>query len=262
MGITGNLKTMALADLLQWLSQGRKSGTLVIDDGQVEKKIFFDQGTIISSASTDRNEYLGNFLVSHGYLTEEQVDEAVAQQKEKKQLLGKILVEMGAIEEEDLDQLLRLKAEESIYDVFTWEEGDFRFLDGELPEEHMIPTSLDVQWLVLEGSRRLDEWARVREHVPSRHCVPVSVADLTQLEDLDEADARILALVDDERSVEEISQAANTSLFLVSQTLAQQVQAKTIKVVKPKVVRVEVPAKESAAQPPPPAQPAVAYAAA
>ena len=34
MGISGNLKTMVLAELLQWLSQGQKTGTLVIFDGR------------------------------------------------------------------------------------------------------------------------------------------------------------------------------------------------------------------------------------
>ncbi|MCP4657088.1 MAG: DUF4388 domain-containing protein, partial [bacterium] len=69
MGISGNLKTMVLAELLQWLSQGQKTGTLVIDNGKIEKKIFFAEGVIISSASTDPKEYLGHFLASHGHIS-------------------------------------------------------------------------------------------------------------------------------------------------------------------------------------------------
>ncbi len=34
MSITGNLKTMELAELLQWLSGARKTGTLVVDIAQ------------------------------------------------------------------------------------------------------------------------------------------------------------------------------------------------------------------------------------
>ena len=51
MGIVGNLKTMQLEELLQWLSQSKKNGTLQINNGKVEKKIFFKDGRIISSAS-------------------------------------------------------------------------------------------------------------------------------------------------------------------------------------------------------------------
>ena len=35
---------MQLAELLQWLSQGQKTGTLVFDNGQIEKRVFFRDG--------------------------------------------------------------------------------------------------------------------------------------------------------------------------------------------------------------------------
>lgn len=239
MGISGNIKTMALAELLQWLSQGQKIGTLVIDNGRVEKRVFFKNGLIISSASTDPKEYLGHFLVSQGHISEEEVDKAVARQDEEKHLIGKILVDMGAVSEEELHKLLQLKAEESIYDIFTWDEGDFHFLDGELPEKNMIPMGLDVQWIVLEGSRRLDEWNRIRETIPSPLTVPVLVTDLEQLE-LEDVDRRILSWVDDDRTVEDISHEAKASLFLVSQTIAHHVQEGQLKAVRPRVIEVEV----------------------
>ena len=51
MGIVGNLRTMQLEELLQWLSQSKKTGTLEIDHGKIEKKIFFKDGLIVSSSS-------------------------------------------------------------------------------------------------------------------------------------------------------------------------------------------------------------------
>src|SRR4051794_10407446 len=118
MGIAGNLKTMELAELLQWLAQGTKTGTLVVDNGSIEKRIFFSKGKIISSAASDPREHLGHFLVSHGFITEEQLAESVRRQEAEKMMLGKVLVQMGAIGEDDLEQMLRLKAMESIYSLF------------------------------------------------------------------------------------------------------------------------------------------------
>lgn len=247
MGISGNLKTMALAELLQWLSMGQKNGTLRIDSKKVTKKIFFEKGVIISSASTDPNEYLGRFLVNHGYMPESRINEAIKRQKEEKKLLGSILVEMGLISSDDLDQMLRLKAEESIYDVFTWEEAAFEFFDNELPSENFIRMELDVQWIVLEGTRRTDEWNRIKETVPSGFCVPVIVADLAEVE-MEELDRRILEWVDDDRSVDEISQGAQVTLFQVSATIAQATQQGWVKVVRPRIVEVEVPAAASEEQ--------------
>ncbi len=249
MGISGNLKTMVLPELLQWLSMGQKTGTLVFDNGEVEKKIFFDDGAILSSASTDPKEYLGCFLSRHGYLPVEQIEEALARQKSEKKLLGQILVNMGAIAEEDLHQMLRLKTEESIYDIFTWEAGDFEFFDDQLPEETMIRMALDVQGLVLEGTRRLDEWNRIREWVPSSQCVPVAIVELQALE-LEERDLRILEWIDDDRTLEEICQGAQTSLFDVANVIAAQVQAGMVKAVRPRIIEVEVPVQVEVAAPP------------
>ena len=70
MSISGNLETMELAELLQWVASSGKTGTLVIGRPEVQKRIFFEDGRIIATGSTDPKEQLGHFLVSHGYITE------------------------------------------------------------------------------------------------------------------------------------------------------------------------------------------------
>ena len=236
MGIAGNLKTMELAELLQWLSQGSKTGTLVVDNGTVEKKVFFSRGKIISSAASDPREHLGHFLVSHGYISEAQLSEAVRRQESQKTMLGKVLVDMGLIGEEDLDHMLRLKAEEGVYSLFDWPEGEFRFHDDELPAYPMVPISLDVTGLVLEAMRRQDEWSRFRELMPSVHAIPVRVVDdlVGDGGDLDEGQKHILLAVDDHRTIEEISLETHASEYYVCEALYPQVKARKVKIVKPR----------------------------
>jgi len=172
MGVSGNLKTMLPGDLLQWLSLGQKTGTLVVTNGEVEKKVFFRGGRVISSASNDPREYLGQFLMSHGYITEPELKKAMEVQQQSGILLGKILVMIEAISEEDLLRLMRLKAEEEIYDIFLWREGAFHFLDDELPKMEMVPLRVDVTGIIMEGTRRVDEWMRIRELIPNEMLVP------------------------------------------------------------------------------------------
>jgi hypothetical protein len=234
MSITGNLKTMQLAELLQWLGQGSKSGTLVIDNGTVEKRIFFNDGRIVSSASTDPREYLGHFLVSYGFITEDELSKAVAMQEQSKMLLGKILTSIGAIAEEDLQRLLRQKAEEAVYDVFSWTEGEFRFLDGELPAHTMVPMSLEVTSIVLEGVQRIDEWQRLRDAIPSNKAIPVSVTDLLDDPKLSAGARKILELVDDDRTIEEIQIQSHSSEYRVSKILFEQMQKGKLKIVRPR----------------------------
>src|ERR1700737_4703691 len=172
MGVSGNLKSMSTGDLLQWLSLGQKNGTLVVNNKSVEKKIFFRAGRVISSASTPPREYLGQFLIGHGYLTESELMKAMEVQHQSGILLGKILVMIEVISEQDLQRLMRLKAEEEIYDIFLWNDAEFHFVDDELPTMEMIPLQIDVTGIIMEGTRRVDEGSRIREGVPNETVAP------------------------------------------------------------------------------------------
>ena len=148
-------------------------------------------------------------------------------------LLGKILTTIGAISEQDLHRMLRLKAEEGIYDVFTWPEGAFRFLDGQLPTSNMVPIALDVAAIVLEGMQRLDEWKRIREAIPNPAAVPVAVGAWDDSV-MTEGARQILGLVDDDRSVADICRSTHSGEFHVCRILFRQIRAGRLKIVRPR----------------------------
>lgn len=157
MSITGNLLTLELSELLQWLAQGTKTGVLIIENDDTEKRIYFDRGIIVASESSDSQEHLGHFLVAEGLIDEPTLARALKLQQATQILLGKVLVTLGSITEDELNQVLRQKTQETIYELFCWPEGEFRFVPDALPEFPMVPMSLDVTNMVLEGMRRIDE---------------------------------------------------------------------------------------------------------
>jgi hypothetical protein len=218
MAIRGNLRTMQLSELLQWLSMGQKTGTLVVRGGPGEKRITFQDGRIISSSSTLEREYLGHFLVAYGYITEEELTRAMEVQEESKILLGKILVMIGAIQEDDLADLIRLKAAETIYDIFLWTEGAFEFHDGEVPKLPMVSISMDVTGIVMEGLRRFDEWGRIRTKIRSTREIP-SITALLDPSALPERERLILNAVDGHRAIDEIALATHNPEFFVAKFL-------------------------------------------
>jgi len=157
MSITGNLRTLELAELLQWLAQGTKTGVLMIENGELEKRIYFDAGKIIFSESNNPHEHLGSFLIREGLIDESTLTRAIKLQESTQVLLGKVLVTLGSITESELHDILRRKTEESIFELFSWEEGDFNFVPNESPDQAGVPLRIDVTNVVLEGLRRLDE---------------------------------------------------------------------------------------------------------
>lgn len=167
MSLTGNLRTMSLPDILQWISTGRKTGTLHLERKSIRKRIAFRDGAIFSSWSNDPRESLGQFLIRDRLVSEEQLFTALVAQEKEGRLIGSILVSGGLLNEEDLRRTLKAKAEETVHDLFLWPEGRFEFKDDELPVDVLIHVDMAVTGVVMEGIRRVDEWARIRKVFPT-----------------------------------------------------------------------------------------------
>lgn len=247
MAITGNLETMSLAELLQWLANGRQTGTLIVENGTIEKKIFIRDGRVLSSSSSDPRGFLGHFLVSKGVIAEDDLAKAMTLQAEQGKLLGEILVEGGAIEQEMLDRMLRLKAEENMYDLFAWEQGHFEFLDDELPDYELVPMSANITGLVMEGMRRIDMSKEMEKVISSTQCVPVAVGPLVDEDEMDFGWLGVLEAVDDDRSIEDICLHTHSSEFFVCDVLFRKMKEGKIKIVRPRVIAPDLQAPASPA---------------
>ena len=223
---------MLPGDLLQWLSLGQKNGTLVVANKSVEKRIFFKGGRVISSASSDPREYLGQFLISHGFISEQELMKAMEVQQQSGILLGKILVMIDVISEPDLLRLMRLKAEEEIYEIFLWPEGDFHFLDDELPAMDMIPLQVDVTGIIMEGSRRVDEWSRIREVIPHGAMIPIESRTI-DLANLDEVERTVVKAIDGKRTIAEIELESRASAFVACSILHRLIRDGFVRLVEP-----------------------------
>jgi hypothetical protein len=237
---------MSVADLLQWAANGRHTGSIQVTRGETTKTVYINEGKIVSCISTDPREVLGHFMVSHGAIDEEALQKFVMVQERDGRLLGEIFVEHGAIDQPRLEEMLRLKAEEAIFDLFTWTDGHFSFHDGVLPDFDLVPISLGVTSLVLEGTRRLDEWQRIREVIPSSHCVPVAVGELATDDVVDPGRRTVLASVDDDRSIEDLCLHTHSTEFFVCETLLGEILRGRIKVVRPRVLSTGVAAHRDA----------------
>lgn len=160
---------MSLPELLQWVQMGRKTGTLVFEHRGVVKKVYAEEGMIISASSNDPREYLGQILVFFGHLTEEKLNQAFQLQKQKRKLLGKVLVEEFGLAPDEILKSLRLKIEETVYNIFLWEDGKFIYTEGllGLSDHDRLKAALSIEQIIFEGARRTDEWNEFRKTFPT-----------------------------------------------------------------------------------------------
>jgi tetratricopeptide (TPR) repeat protein len=209
MGLSGNLRTMDLPEILQWISIGRKTGTLHLNRKSIQKRIVFKEGVVYTSWSNDPRESLGQFLIRDGLVTEEQLFTALLDQEQQGRFLGAILVAEAILAEDELRAALRTKAVESIYDLFLWPEGQFEFKEGEFPE--LIHLDVPVTAVILEGVRRVDEWKRIRKIFPSAN-ITFKIAN-PAYHSREPAERRALELVRSGRTLAEISLELRRSEF-------------------------------------------------
>ncbi|MEE4271189.1 MAG: DUF4388 domain-containing protein [Thermoanaerobaculales bacterium] len=204
MTISGNLRTMPFADLLQWVSQSRKTGTLAIEGDPYNKKIYFRDGLVVAASSENPTEFLGYYLVGWGHVGDDELQELLDMQEQYNTLLGELLVIIGRLTRDDLMHILQVKTEETIYDLFTWDEGDFRFLDNILPAKKFQPLNLPVDMIILEGVRRQDEWQRCSEKIEDVSWVPklIRAVDVRQI---GQTELGILREIDGRNSIERIA---------------------------------------------------------
>lgn len=211
MSLRGDLRTMPLPDVLQWVGTGRKTGTLHVERRSVQKRIILREGTIFSSWSNDPRESLGQFLIRLRLVSEEQLFRALLAQEEKGRLLGSILVGDGILTEDDLRRALKAKAEETIYDLFLWPSGQFEFREGEVPENIHITFETPVTPVILEGIRRVDEWQRIRAVFPSMETTFKATAQPSA--SADAVDRQVLGFAAAGRSLAEMSLELRRSEF-------------------------------------------------
>ena len=165
MEFTGRLNAFPAANLLQWATQERATGSLLVRRSSVEKRIGLREGRVVECRSNQPRELFGRFLVDHERVEVEDLSSALALGRERGLPLGRALVESGRLPEEAIIGLLRRWLSESVQDLFLWRRGVFLFED-QPPRATPLEAGLDTRELVLEGTRWIDEEARIRKRLP------------------------------------------------------------------------------------------------
>ena len=245
MSLSGNLNTMDLAELLQWVTLGRKTGSLTFIRDKTKNHIYFREGEIISSRSNDPTKLLGHFLLFYGKINEDQLKRAVELQQQTRMNLDRILVQEGMVSKEEVEKALISRTEEVIYDLFLWEDAYFHFSTDGFDLEGLMLINLNLNAILFEGVRRKDEWKRIRESFPSYEVV-FSLrpnADLKSLS-LTALQKKLLYLVSQSKTISQMILEVHGSDFLVNYELFQLYESNVIEI------------REKPAAPPPKEDPA------
>jgi hypothetical protein len=166
MALRGNLRDFSLPDVFQLVTLSGKTGVLHIKRTGAEGSVWFRDGEVFFAQSDWHREPLGTRLVTAGKITPSALSRALEVQRAEApsgRRLGQILVDEGYTSEKVLEAFVQEQIQDTIFDLFRWDEGDFDFETLESAPEEDIGLSVSIENIVMEGSRRLEEWARIKK---------------------------------------------------------------------------------------------------
>lgn len=108
-----------------------------------------------------------------------------------------------------------------IYDLFRWQEGTFSFDQRMEPKDGCVVLDMDVENLILAGSRWVDNWSTIQQTVPS----PDTVFDRRDQDidhkglDLLDEELRVFNALDGLRDVSSVAMACELTEFETSKIL-------------------------------------------
>jgi pSer/pThr/pTyr-binding forkhead associated (FHA) protein len=175
--LEGNLSRFEVPDLLTFLNMGRRTGVLVMEHPEQETKLFFRAGNPVFATSTKEELRIGSMLVQSGRLQQAELEPLLARHHDGTHRLGQILLMEKVLKEDELASFLKVQVSEVIFDTFDWRAGGFSFYDDIPPPTSAVILEMDLQNLIMEGVRRIDERGRLEEALPDLDVVVEAVAN-------------------------------------------------------------------------------------
>jgi hypothetical protein len=217
MPIEGPLRELGIHDVFQLLDLSRKTGMLRVtsqlrDD---EGVVYFDGGRVVHASIRSKPS----------------------------------ASEAGGLSDRERERKMRQQIETTVFELMSWREGFFSFEERALAD---IPGGQQVkvttESLLMEGARRIDEWSRIQDKVPSLAVIPVlaPISDdhETQL-DLLPHEWEVLTMIDGQRDLREISAALRRADFEVAKIAYGLVTTGVIEIRHPQRVSQSIADAES-----------------
>lgn len=241
--LQGRLNHILLIDILQMLSLSGQTGILELRQGWNTRSIFFQEGRLTYISQATRPLSLGELLVKSGQITQQQFEFLAQRSRQSGLSFTRQLLDSGRVTPEDLRVVAEQQIEEAIYSLFLWRDCAFRFYSGEpekLDLENTLPVDISSERLIMEGTRRVDEWSHLSPIIPSLRMIfhpagPLELLPESLLDSLDARDQRILGLVDGRSDVVALAARAGITRFDCMRSLAVLVNAG--------LIRTSVPSK-------------------
>jgi hypothetical protein len=211
-----------LGALLLSLHRDGSTGTLCVQEGERDLRLYFKKGRLVYAEGIDQEGPLLVELVSRGKISLDQMDELRILKQEDPHSLGKALLNQKVVSEALWRKFLLLKVKTILSAAFDMESPDLLFSDSALSilpvnfiQEENLPMMLDI----LRSSTPRNS---LREILRSRDKLFGLSSDLSSCKaflPLNPHEEKILSLINGRRTAKEILKSSGLNFRLVQKSL-------------------------------------------
>ena len=158
---SGDFRETSPVRLFSRLAAARETGQLVVQRAGIMKEIFLVDGAPEFIASNSPSERFGEYLVQQGVISPGELSMALAILPRFRGKLGDTLVGLNLLRPLEVFRYLTRQVREKMIEVFSWEDGTFRYVRGNLNSRESFPLGLDAFEIIGAGVAGLP-LARVR----------------------------------------------------------------------------------------------------
>lgn len=167
MAFKGSLKEFNISNILQMIKMEDKTGTLHVKAEDDSIHISFVNGSVVYAYSDKRNDenrfkfslILNRLIKKENWITAKKEHDQTL--KPYWEILKKY------VNEQSLSKLMSLQVTDTVYQLLRWTDGNYEFLaEKKVPFDSKLIHPVDVDFLLMEGSRVVDEWSTLRRKMP------------------------------------------------------------------------------------------------
>ena len=124
MSLVGRLEDLALSDIFQILSIGKKTGTLVLRGSRGNALIVFKLGLVVRAETDSIEGTLADDLLN-AQVIKDTIFHLASEVKKKlpEKSVAEILFEFGSLSKDTLEKITRKRLEKIVYELLFWQDG-------------------------------------------------------------------------------------------------------------------------------------------
>jgi len=240
MALRGNLRDFTITQLLNLINLAQKTGTLVVDGPSEQAYISFRDGKLAYARVGQDDGSLAAVLHKANKLTVNQyraIIERAGKINDKE--LGLLLINAGYLSQEEILGHLQSYFTEAIRRLFTWVEGFFRFEADMLAPDDRINVRLDLENIIIEGSRQLREWEQLNDEIPSLDMALKFTDRPLKNVNLSVEEWRVVSYINPRNSMKQIAQTNKMNDHEVRRIVYGLLQAGLVEIVRPEGMVVQ-----------------------